>query len=1081
MGTKKRSSGKRRRRLSVLEDYDQDGVPNFDDCRPLDPTMHVDIGPASAIKYGLGVAQKYGRGATHAEAVRVTATRQMGTVAGKYYGPSIPTPARRGAAPIISPSVSAARERSTARQHAAFEEAKKWNIASMQGRVYFDIYGIKRIAATKKKAASFLDVVSPLSAAGISAARRVTDIGADIGREITTKLGQLGTDIQKQVPMPKRPLQETILFGGFIGKGERAGRLAVAPTPARVGLERVDIPQVGIGKKPSIVSTITSLPSRAVKELSEQYTWIRATPSERAIITMVPSVKAETETFTKGVETYETKWEPHIEGGYFIGSEAQYAQQTREYEQLQRGQAQLEKQYGTFTGLETQIPHEKKEALWGIPATYEREQERAAKWTAERIPSLKDIPVTWFERDVAIRESFQKAAREQPEVFTAKQLAHIQEVAGKPPELPMWAERIFQGEQFIVDYQKGMVEGVREKPFETIATTALFAAMPPAIKGLKKVGKVTRMAPATKIVEPWVPTIGKIGKISYPTFKRSEAIKIGVEGGLLPPMMRHIPTVAGIGMGGAYIGSLGYELYSAKAEERIRTLGRMTSTEIMPMIAGTYIGYKYTPKIAGWLYTMGKKKIPLPEIGVEKGYPIRPDISAKALEKSFMRSTLIEPPEVFHAAGRKIVPMEPIPKSAVLPGEVPGGFYAWEAVPFVKPKIRTVMPGSSELPAEYYAPIYEAYFSKVQAGVTPKFSLFGMTTPDVSFPSAIRTRAWGLREIPTSVRAKSKKAMASFIEKEAEKGVFYMPLMKGEYEAVLPVGTQVQRVGYKYYTTVEGVRVPIHQVEAVLGDVIGKDAMAAIGKDVMAIGKARIKYGGEYYDKAVPFITPTRLGYAEVSRGFRDIAYAPYQRKVSYYPQLPSFMPSYYDKYVPKLHIPKIYALPEYKTPKYKEPAYPYMPREYMMWAYEYGLPTHKPRKYKPPIYGYDIPMYGITELQYAVHTYKIPEYKYRVPEYAYKIPEYLHMGFKIPEYKIPGYEYIILPIRDTKVQIFGHEMKRRKYRRKYQFEEYPWREKHFIPTLQELMKLPKGMEIKTPKAFAITEMKMPKMPKGLM
>jgi 8-oxo-dGTP pyrophosphatase MutT (NUDIX family) len=546
MGTKKRS---RKRNLSVLEDYDQDGVPNFDDCRPLDPTQH-------------GVIWDWGTSLAKKVVKKVT--------------------------PIVKPVVREVYKR----------------VPTPVKPVVREVY--KRVPKKLPKIPSRVPSI-PTKISIPSISQLPVKIGRDISVMTRGKLdkpivpvfkwgpGNIPQNIEQQSKATRKSLISNV-FGGFDfrAKGERLGRATVAPTPQRVGLERV--PQVDIStvvkKKPSIVSAITSLPSVAVKELSEQYTWMRATPSERAIIAMVPSVTAQTKEFTKDVETYETKWKPHIEGGYFTGTEAQYARQTREYEQLQRGQSQLEKQYGTFTGLEARIPREKKEEWWGIPAAYEREQERTAKWTKERVPSMKDVPVTWFGRDVAIRESFQKAAREQPEVFTAKQLANIQEVASKPPELPMWAERVFRGEQFVVDYQKGMVEGIREKPFETLATTALFAAMPPVMKGLKAAGKATRMAPATKEVKPWVPTISKLGKVPYPTLKRGEAIKIGVPKGILPPAVRHIPTVAGVGMMAPYVGMMGQELYTAPPGERAYTLGRMSTIEILPIVAGTYIGMK---------------------------------------------------------------------------------------------------------------------------------------------------------------------------------------------------------------------------------------------------------------------------------------------------------------------------------------------------------------------------------------------------------------------------------------------------------------------------------------------------------
>ena len=69
-------------------------------------------------------------------------------------------------------------------------------------------------------------------------------------------------------------------------------------------------------------------------------------------------------------------------------------------------------------------------------------------------------------------------------------------------------------------------------------------------------------------------------------------------------------------------------------------------------------------------------------------------------------------------------------------------------------------------------------------------------------------------------------------------------------------------------------------------------------------------------------------------------------------------------------------------------------------------------------------------------------------------------------------------PPPDITFLLPGEERKPRKRRKRYGVKEYPWKEKHYIPTIQELMRHAPGM--KTTKLTTM-EPKMPKLPKGIM
>ena len=72
----------------------------------------------------------------------------------------------------------------------------------------------------------------------------------------------------------------------------------------------------------------------------------------------------------------------------------------------------------------------------------------------------------------------------------------------------------------------------------------------------------------------------------------------------------------------------------------------------------------------------------------------------------------------------------------------------------------------------------------------------------------------------------------------------------------------------------------------------------------------------------------------------------------------------------------------------------------------------------------------------------------------------------------------IFPPMPPSIFPLLPSEEKPRRRKKKYKFGELPWKEKHYIPTLQELMRHAPGMETSK---LTTMEPKMPKLPKGIM
>ena len=110
------------------------------------------------------------------------------------------------------------------------------------------------------------------------------------------------------------------------------------------------------------------------------------------------------------------------------------------------------------------------------------------------------------------------------------------------------------------EYVTGIYEGIREKPLQAGLTYALFVGLPPVISGAKYGIQLAKGLKIAKILKPLAPVAKVTGK----------AIRYG------------LPT--------AYAGSIGARVALEPGGKRVRKLGEITSTEIVPMYLGTKLG-----------------------------------------------------------------------------------------------------------------------------------------------------------------------------------------------------------------------------------------------------------------------------------------------------------------------------------------------------------------------------------------------------------------------------------------------------------------------------------------------------------
>lgn len=272
-------------------------------------------------------------------------------------------------------------------------------------------------------------------------------------------------------------------------------------------------------------------------------------------------------------------------------------------------------------------------------------------------------------------------------------------------------------------------------------------------------------------------------------------------------------TGTGLGILGIslYSASKGFEIYQTPgAMGKGFVVGKATTTEIIPTIAGSYAGFKGAGKITGYVRTFGKTYIPpekiiAPEIFKGQTFPtIKRGQTAGQLKKEFYQ------------------PVQEI-------GEIGNKPRMFTATPTTFAKKTTVLKGSSELPGLYGAPRANPYF----ATTNQKYKIFGVGNIfESNNPTLLRTNLNKLKYVG-GVSSKTKSTISktqakTFLKTKAKEGTAYIPFIKTEKEAILTEGTKIIRTNSKFYTIYEGERAPIYQYNIIKGK--GKIPTETIGK-----------------------------------------------------------------------------------------------------------------------------------------------------------------------------------------------------------------------------------------------------------
>jgi hypothetical protein len=276
-------------------------------------------------------------------------------------------------------------------------------------------------------------------------------------------------------------------------------------------------------------------------------------------------------------------------------------------------------------------------------------------------------------------------------------------------------------------------------------------------------------------------------------------------------IVRSLPTVPGIAAAGTAMQLKGtYEMATTKPAELAGSLAGM-------FILGSVAKAGVT-KVTGAYRTAGMEYVPIERIGYgpEGRYPLNPAQSETALARSFAEGKLYPAPREMAEGG-------PVPylhgeggvPVARLPNAPAGQTTLWTALESSS-RARGVgvgeayvlrTSGGSEVQGLYGAPIVESYFAKV-GGVIPR--MVGFELP-FRTPTIYSTAVEGVEAIPRTVRETARTGDYSQVNVYIQgrsaavpSGQAYMPLLKPEYEAIVPDLSVIEITGRQYYTKLGG-------------------------------------------------------------------------------------------------------------------------------------------------------------------------------------------------------------------------------------------------------------------------------------
>jgi hypothetical protein len=150
----------------------------------------------------------------------------------------------------------------------------------------------------------------------------------------------------------------------------------------------------------------------------------------------------------------------------------------------------------------------------------------------------------------------------------------------------------------------------------------------------------------------------------------------------------------------------------------------------------------------------------------------------------------------------------------LLPGETKAAGFT--ASPGTFKKQTETLPGSSEVAGLFQAPRISPHFLRVTEAEKPKLNLniFGTLKPTVArvTPKEVRLVP-GLKAGETKPSFRDPKKLKQFFQSEAERGVSFVPFIKREKEAVIPVGSKLVQTQKRFFFKFQGRRIPIQEFE----------------------------------------------------------------------------------------------------------------------------------------------------------------------------------------------------------------------------------------------------------------------------
>ena len=399
------------------------------------------------------------------------------------------------------------------------------------------------------------------------------------------------------------------------------------------------------------------------------------------------------------------------------------------------------------------------------------------------------------------------------------------------------------------------------------------------------------------------------------------AYVLGLGGSLLSSagieIWKPIKYAVGYGLPLLWGGVLGKQVLEAPKGERQKEIGKILFSDVLPVVVGFKIATQTYPKIKSF-FTVKGEKLELKDItqkGIVSGDKTFPTAPPKEHLKLFKQQ-----------------------KHAIPSAESPGGFHL-TVDKFGKNTLTKSGIRESELAGLYISEPASPYFLRLGSGETKYFGtdIF----PKVGQPSALWVEPKSFKGVPSFVRkGYGKKGGSAWLwsSTQAQKGVAYVPGVKGEIEAVIPPDTLLSFRQQKYYFKYKGTKVPVYEYQTSgSGTIKASNIFSSKGM------------GESYYSFNAPKqISP--LVYSS-SLSFNNMFSVSSSRSKSSY----SFdSSSYFNSYKPpKYSSYKVSSskLSSYKFSSYKARGYSFSSGYYKSYAGKYNPSIYEPPSYKQQPY----------------------------------------------------------------------------------------------------------------------------------